>query len=102
MIIGFTGHRDCIVDPSLFNALLGEFPDASWCHGGAVGFDTQVNDFAKARDIPCKVFKPNFKLQRWGAGVESPGALALGCRPPATSELAQTSTPIGHSSRTLA
>lgn len=46
VIIGFTGHRDCTAAPELLHALAQEFPGALWKHGGAIGFDTQVKQFA--------------------------------------------------------
>ncbi len=43
--IGFTGHRNRTVDPARLHALAAEFPGATWVHGNADGFDTQVRYF---------------------------------------------------------
>lgn len=57
MIIAFTGHRDKLVDPRKFDALP---RDALWVHGGAIGFDSQVEAYAKAHGIPTMVILPDY------------------------------------------
>lgn len=46
MNIGFTGHRNKITDPDELRQLETDYPGATWIHGGAIGFDTQVNTVA--------------------------------------------------------
>lgn len=46
-VVGFTGHRDRLAAESTILAIEQRFPGAVWVHGGAGGFDTQVNAIAK-------------------------------------------------------
>ena len=48
MIIGFTGHRDRVCEESDLLAIEEQYPGAVWVHGGAIGFDSQVNRVAIA------------------------------------------------------
>lgn len=61
-IIVFTGHRDAHCHPHVFEQLLARFPGATWIHGGAEGFDTQVDEWAKAHGIEPKVVRPKYDL----------------------------------------
>lgn len=61
MKIIFTGHRDKLVDLSMLEEILQEYPEAIWVHGGAVGFDAQVDAFAKSKGIETLIFKPNYQ-----------------------------------------
>jgi len=65
MIIGFTGHRNSTCDPSILEDLATEFPGATWVHGGAVGFDTQVSAFAVAHAIAEIILRPDY--DRYGS-----------------------------------
>lgn len=56
-IIMFTGHRDKLCDKCLFEKLP---HDALWIHGGAVGFDTQVQEYALDNNISTVVLRPNY------------------------------------------
>jgi hypothetical protein len=47
MIISFTGHRDRRANSAELFTIEAEYPGATWVHGGAVGFDSQVDDVAK-------------------------------------------------------
>jgi len=57
MIIAFTGHRDKITNEDFFDCLPA---DALWVHGGAIGFDTQVENYAKKHGIKTKVIRPDY------------------------------------------
>ena len=48
MNIGFTGHRDRLATEADLLAIEKEYPGATWIHGGAEGFDTQVDVVALA------------------------------------------------------
>lgn len=61
MNIAFTGHRDRILDKSQLSAIAHKYPDATWIHGGAVGFDTQVCNFAREHGINQVVVRPDYR-----------------------------------------
>jgi hypothetical protein len=48
MLIVFTGHRDRLTNPEALQAIEAQYPCATWMHGGAKGFDTQVHGVALA------------------------------------------------------
>ena len=52
MKIGFTGHRDKMVYEHTLNHIASKYPGATWVHGGAKGFDSQVENYAKR----CVIF----------------------------------------------
>jgi hypothetical protein len=64
MNIGFTGHRDKIANEASLLRLEERFPGATWIHGGAIGFDTQVNEIAlrlgKVLDETLIVIPPDY------------------------------------------
>ena len=60
MNIGFTGHRDRSVDVSYLAKIYEKYPDSLWVHGGAQGFDAQVDGFAREMGITAKVIKPDY------------------------------------------
>lgn len=60
--IMFTGHRDAEISDGSLALIHSQFPDSVWIHGGAIGFDTQVEEFATERNIPTIVYKPNYDL----------------------------------------
>ncbi len=60
MNIAFTGHRDKVAKESDLRALTDEFPQAIWIHGGAIGFDSQVNVFASRLGITQKIIRPDY------------------------------------------
>lgn len=60
MKIGFTGHRDKKCNPNQLDLILKEFPDAIWITGGAVGFDNQVEEFAKGKAIQNIIIRPDY------------------------------------------
>lgn len=61
MIIAFTGHRNSITNQEELEKIVREYPDATWVHGGAIGFDTQVSEFAQVNHIKEIVLKPDYK-----------------------------------------
>jgi hypothetical protein len=69
MNIGFTGHRDKITDEASLLAIEELYPGATWIHGGAIGFDAQVDSIAKrlgkVRGDTLIVIPPDYK--RYGS-----------------------------------
>jgi hypothetical protein len=61
LLIGFTGHRDKVTDPEALDRIAAAHPGATWIHGGAVGFDTQVEQAAKRHDLPTVVIRPDYQ-----------------------------------------
>jgi hypothetical protein len=62
-IIGFTGHRDQACKPGQLAEIAGQYPKAVWLHGGAPGFDSQVDEFGRANlPVPPVILRPNYKL----------------------------------------
>lgn len=64
MIIGFTGHRDKTTDPDNLLQIEKMYPGATWLHGGAKGFDTQVNtiglELGKVPEDSLVVLRPDY------------------------------------------
>lgn len=66
MIISFTGHRDQLANHDDLLAIEAQYPGATWVHGGAKGFDAQVDDVAKSLgksevDGTLIVIRPDYK-----------------------------------------
>lgn len=65
MIIGFTGHRDKLCNNDSLFRIEERYPGATWVHGGAFGFDSQVNDVAlalgKVLGDTLIVIRPDYK-----------------------------------------
>jgi hypothetical protein len=61
MIIAFTGHRDKHTNEDFFDCLPA---DALWVHGGAIGFDSQVENYARRHNIKTKIIRPDY--QKYG------------------------------------
>ena len=63
--IGFTGHRDKVTDDRFIYEIEEKYPGAVWVHGGAEGFDTQVNSVARTLGKHTKeqliVLRPDYK-----------------------------------------
>jgi hypothetical protein len=56
--IAFTGHRD----KHTTNEFLDCLPrDALWVHGGAIGFDSQVENYAEQHGIKTQIIRPDYK-----------------------------------------
>lgn len=60
--IAFTGHRNARTTQTALAKILKNHPNAIWVHGGATGFDTQVQFFAIENGIKTIVLKPNYKV----------------------------------------
>ena len=58
MKILFAGHRDRFCDESALADIYQKYPEAIWLHGGATGFDMQVENYAQKHAIRTIVF-PN-------------------------------------------
>lgn len=61
MLISFTGHRNKLAKESDLEQVLKDYPDSIWVHGGAIGFDTQVEQFARKHGIKTVVIRPDYK-----------------------------------------
>jgi hypothetical protein len=64
MIIVFTGHRNKLCNAGHFAALSRQYPGAVWVCGGAVGFDSQVMEFAAQLQHACTVVPPDYQFGR--------------------------------------
>lgn len=60
MVIVFTGHRDLLAAPEFLQDLLVYFPGSIWRHGGAPGFDLQVNAVGKAAGLEIITTRPDY------------------------------------------
>lgn len=67
MRIAFTGHRNKQAPIKSLEDLYELYPDATWIHGGAIGFDTQVDKFAITNGIKTEIIRPDY--QRYGRGA---------------------------------
>ena len=65
--IGFTGHRDRRVDARWLDWVRDSWPGAVWVHGGAAGFDSQVERYARAHGIPTETIRPDYGKHTRGA-----------------------------------
>jgi hypothetical protein len=62
LVIGFTGHRDKRARPEQLAQIHRQYPDAIWIHGGAPGFDTQVEEFPRqGLTRPNITLRPDYK-----------------------------------------
>lgn len=61
MIIAFTGHRNATTGIETLDKIKALYPGATWRHGGAIGFDSQVSDYAKQNNIPQEIIEPDYK-----------------------------------------
>lgn len=63
MRIAFTGHRNKVTYNTDLLSIVLDVDDginSVWVHGGAQGFDTQVEAFAKTYDIKTIVYRPDY------------------------------------------
>lgn len=60
MYIGFTGHRDKFAKEGQLEKVALFFLRATWVHGGAIGFDSQVEEYAKLHSIPTIIIPPDY------------------------------------------
>lgn len=61
MIVSFSGHRDATTTVEVLDEIKVLYPGAMWRHGGAIGFDAQVNKYAKHHGIAREIVKPDYK-----------------------------------------
>ena len=61
MKIAFTGHRDKMVYEHTLDYIASKYPGATWVHGGAAGFDSQVEHYARSHGIPTEVIGPDYE-----------------------------------------
>jgi len=59
--IMFTGHRDCETDLTALDNIANLYDNCLWIHGGAVGFDIQVENFASSHNIKTEIYRPDYK-----------------------------------------
>lgn len=60
IIVGFTGHRDKLAKLVQLEDIQNRYPDSIWVHGGAYGFDRQVQAFASERNIQQRAIYPDY------------------------------------------
>lgn len=61
MLIAFSGHRNKLAKiPDLENILI-QYPNSVWIHGGAIGFDSQIQAFAIMHGIKTEIIKPDYE-----------------------------------------
>lgn len=62
IVIAFSGHRDRVTLLHHLDTIIEEFgSDALWVHGGADGFDSQVESFARKNLIETKIILPDYE-----------------------------------------
>jgi len=59
--LAFTGHRDRLANPDELRIATYKYRGYEWVHGGAVGFDTQVNSLANVLGVKVTVIRPDYK-----------------------------------------
>lgn len=62
MVILFSGHRDRRASNSDLEKIIDCYPGAVWLHGGAIGFDSQVDFIAKKNGIQTQIIRPDYGL----------------------------------------
>ena len=62
MILAFTGHRNKQARIEDLKHIFDIYPNAFILHGGAVGFDTQVNNIARELNRNIQVLPPDYSL----------------------------------------
>ena len=60
MKILFTGHRDKVLYDEDLNEIRIRYRGNIWIHGGAIGFDTQIEEYAKINGIRTIVIYPDY------------------------------------------
>lgn len=61
MNIAFSGHRDKLANIFDIENIFTQYPEATWIHGGAIGFDSQVQSFASRHGIKTEIIKPDYE-----------------------------------------
>jgi hypothetical protein len=62
--ISFTGHRDKLCADGELARIAKRWPGGIWVHGGAVGFDTQVQRYAENNRIPTLIILPDYEKNK--------------------------------------
>lgn len=57
----FTGHRDAEIGIEELEELCKKFRSFVWIHGGANGFDNQIEQCAKLNGITTEIYRPDYK-----------------------------------------
>lgn len=60
-VVAFTGHRNKRARESDLDMIKERHPNALWVHGGAEGFDSQVEMYARKHGITTQVYWPDFR-----------------------------------------
>lgn len=60
MVILFSGHRNRKASNSDLCKIIDCYPGAVWLHGGAIGFDSQVELFARENGVQTQVIRPDY------------------------------------------
>lgn len=58
--VSFTGHRNKIAAEGELDRIAKKYGGGIWVHGGALGFDSQVQAFAEKHRIPTLIIRPNY------------------------------------------
>ena len=69
-ILAFTGHRDRLAEPGELRALLRRLRPTLCVHGGAIGFDTQVETLCRELGIPTRIYRPDYRTHGRSAPLE--------------------------------
>jgi hypothetical protein len=57
----FTGHRDSLGDEVMLENIAALYEDCLWLHGGAHGFDEQIEHVAQKHHIQTRIYKPDYQ-----------------------------------------
>jgi len=61
VIIMFSGHRDKVTERVFLEEIATLYCDCLWIHGGARGFDDQVEKIAKEIGIRTEIYLPDYE-----------------------------------------
>jgi len=59
--LAFTGHRNKLANPDDLRIATYKYRGYEWVHGGAKGFDTQVDNLAKELGVKVTVIRPDYE-----------------------------------------
>jgi hypothetical protein len=62
--VSFTGHRDKFCAEGELERIAKRYPGGVWVHGGAVGFDSQVQYFAENHRIATLIIRPDYQKHK--------------------------------------
>jgi molybdopterin/thiamine biosynthesis adenylyltransferase len=57
----FTGHRNCTANKTELQDIVTKYKQYTWIHGGASGFDAQIEMIAKENGIKTQIYRPDYK-----------------------------------------